>query len=221
MQNRSKQDFNGLRKPDHDAVSKTVSTDLGRLYIRGPVNPEELSGYQLSEGLCCFRPPKNQHEALVELAGQPDGIVFIAALASEVITYATFQKPDFPWWIRRCFPRLIELGCIETDLSWRNMGLSKVLLDSALKNPDFNFFEDFIIIAVHTVYSWDLKNSCLTPWDYRRFMLRMFKKYNFVPWETEDPEIREHPCNILLARVGANIEPDQIRHFSNCCLGVN
>jgi len=217
----SGQEFSGLQKPAYDTVKKVVTTDFGRLRIRGPISPEKLRQYQLSQGLCCFRPAKKQHEALIELCGQSDGLVFVAALARQVIAYVSFQKPDFPWWIRRCFPRLLELGCIETDLSWRNMGLSNAVLGSVFKNSDFAFFEDFIVIASHTVYSWDLKNTCLTPWDYRHFMLELFKKYDFVPWETEDPEIREHPCNILLARIGTNIEPEQIRHFSNCCLGIN
>ncbi len=221
MKNTSSQENYRLEKPVYDAVKNIVPTDLGRLHIRGPVSPQALTKYQLSEGLCCFRPAKRQHEALIELAQQPDGLVFTAALANKIISYVTFQKPDFPWWIKRCFPKLIELGSIETDMSWRNLGLSKTVLDKVLKNPDFSFFEDYIIIAVHTIHSWDLKNTCISPWDYRHFMLELFKKYDFVPWETEDPEIREHPCNILLARIGANIEPEDIKRFSNCCLDVS
>jgi len=221
MQNVPGQESKRLQKPVHDVISKIIPTDFGRLHIRGPVSPEILSEYQLSEGLCCFRPASRQHQALIDLVKQPDGLVFSAALANKIISYVTFQKPDFPWWIRRCFPRLVELGSIETDLSWRNLGLSKELLDSIFKNPDFNFFEDYIIIAVHTIHSWDLKNTCITAWEYRHYMLKLFNKYDFDPWETEDPEIREHPCNTLLARVGSNIEPEAIRHFYNCCLGVN
>ncbi len=220
MQNIS-QENNSLQKPNYDTVSKVIPTDFGRLHIRGPVSPEILSEYQPSEGLCCFRPASRQHEALIELAQQPDGIVFIAALANKIISYVTFQKPDFPWWIKRCFPRLVELGSIETDLSWRNLGLSKRILESIFKNPNFNFYDDYIVIAVHTVHSWDLKNTCITAWDYRSYMLELFKKYDFTTWETEDPEIREHPCNILMARVGSNIGPEEIKHFYNCCLGVN
>ncbi len=221
MGNKPNQDYRTLLKPVVDAIDYTMTTNLGKLHIRGPVSPECLSGYQFSGGLCCFRPPGQQHAALIELAKEPDGIVFASALSQKIVAYITFQKPDFPWWIRRCFPRLLELGCIETDLSLRNMGLSKILMDSVFKNPDFSFFEDYIIIAIHTVDSWDLKNTCLSPWDYRRFILKMFKQYAFIPWETEDPEITEHPCNTLLARIGTRIEPVEIEHFSKCCQGLN
>lgn len=221
MKNLTSQNEFNLQKPPYDALRKVISTDLGRLHIRGPVDPKLLSQYQLSEGLNCFRPPKRQHEALIELAKQEDGLIFAAILANKVISYLSFQKPEFPWWIRRCFPKLLELGSMETDLSWRKIGLSKTLMNAIFINKDFNFFENFIVIAVHTVHSWDLKNTCLDPWSYRNIMLKMFKQYNFVTWETEDPEVREHPCNILLARVGANIDPEEIKHFSNCCLGLN
>ncbi len=210
-----------FEKPAYDSVSKIISTDLGWLHIRGPVSAGTLSDYHFSEGLSCFRPPKRQQQALIEHSKEPDGIVFTAALANNIITYVSFQKPDFPWWIKRCFPRLLELGSVETDLSWRKMGLSKTLFDTIFKDPDFKYFEDFITIAVHTIYSWDLKNTCLSPWDYRKYMLKLFGQYGFVPWETEDPEIREHPCNILLARIGTNLEQKDVRHFANCCLGVN
>lgn len=221
MKDVSREELNRLEKPAHDSVSKLISTDFGRLHVRGPVSPEKLSAYRFSEGLSCFRPPQKQQEALIELSKEPDGFVFTAVLANKVIAYVSFQKPDFPWWIKRCFPRLIELGSIETDLSWRNVGLSKTLMEAIFNNPDFQNFEDFITIAVHTIHSWDLKNTCLSPWEYRHYMLKLFGDYNFVPVETEDPEIREHPCNILLARIGTNLEQKDINHFANCCLGIN
>ncbi len=221
MSNLTNQDDSNVLKPPYDSVKQIHTTELGRFQIRGPIAPEILCQYQLSDGLNCFRPSKRQHEALIELAKQEDGLIFAATLATKIISYVTFQKPEFPWWIKRCFPKLLELGSMETDLSWRNLGLGKTILDTIFLNSSFNFFDNFIVIAVHTVHSWDLKTSCLDPWSYRNIMLKMFKQYNFVPWETEDPEVREHPCNILLARVGTNICSEEIKHFSNCCLGVN
>jgi acetoin utilization protein AcuA len=221
MQTDNKNEKGVFKKPPFDSISTIMSTPFGRLHIRGPVNAGELEKYSLSEGLACFRAACRQHQALVELCRQPDGIVFTASLANKVISYVTFQKPDYPWWQTRCFPSLLELGSIETDPSWRKMGLTNALLGNIFNKPDFKYFDDYVVIAVQFIQSWDLKNTALTPWAYRQFMLDLFKKYDFVTWETVDPEIREHPCNVLLARVGCNLDVKTITFFTGCCLGTN
>ena len=210
-----------FEKPPFDAINSAVVTPLGKLIVRGPVTPEFLGSLKLSEGLTCFRPPRRQHAALVELADEPDGLIFTATLVDTVLSYVAFQKPDFPWWKRRCFPSLLELGSIETDPGWRKMGLAKTLFDKLFKNPEFTYFEDFIIIAIQFIESWDLINTGYSPWNYRQFMINFFKGYGFTTWETIDPEIREHPCNILVARIGKNTGVNDIKHFANCCLGTN
>ena len=210
-----------VKKPPYDSVNKVLPTYMGRLHIRGPVNPERLSGYNLLGGLCCFRPCNKQHQALLELANSPDGMVFVAAYANTIVSYVCFQKPDYPWWQKRCFPQLLELGSIETDPSWRKIGLTKTVLETIFNDDNFDYFEDFIVIAVQTVDIWDFKNTNLSPWEYRRLLLNLFQKCSFTSWETEDPEIREHPSNILMARIGSNIEEKFRKHFYNCCLGTD
>lgn len=210
-----------FQKPPCDIISTVMTTPLGRLHIRGPVATEQLEKYHLSGGLNCFRPASKQHQSLIDLSREKDGLIFTAMLANFIVSYVTFQKPDYPWWQVRCFPRLIELGSIETDPCWRNMGISSILLEYIFNNFDFTFFEDFIVIAVHFVQSWDLENTGMSPWTYRQFMLDFFEKFGFVTWETVDPEVREHPCNFLLARAGKNTGVKDITHFTNCCLGTN
>jgi acetoin utilization protein AcuA len=207
-------------KPAYNSVEASMQTPLGRLRVLGPVDPAELNEHRLADGLSCFRQSCRQHAALVDLAGQPDGLVFTASLAGTVVSYVSFQKPDYPWWESRCLPELLELGSIETDLSWRKMGITRILLESIFKNPDFVYFESYIVMAAHFVHSWDLKNTNMPPWNYREFMLKLFGSYGFTTWETVDPEIREHPCNILLARVGSKIDSDCVKLFTGSCLGT-
>jgi GNAT superfamily N-acetyltransferase len=220
MENQESKIFEFL-KPPYDSVNRIISTPLGKLQIRGPVNSKQMAACYLNKGLCCFRQPCSQHQALIELSGQYDGIIFTASLANQVVSYVSFQKPDYPWWINRCFPKLIELGSIETDPSWRKLGLGKALLDSIFKNHTFTHFEDLVVIAAHFVQSWDLKNTGLTPWAYRQFMIAFFSQYGFSTWETVDPEIREHPSNVLLSRIGKNISKKEIALFTSCCLGTS
>ena len=221
MQNIKKIENALFKKPPLDSISKIMPTAFGRLHIRGPVSGGELENYSLADGLACFRPACRQHQALIDLSREADGIVFTASLANKIISYVTFQKPDYPWWQTRCFPSLLELGSIETDPAWRKMGLTKALLTNIFNQPDFKYFDDYVVIAVQFIHSWDLKNTALAPWAYRQLMLDLFKKYDFVTWETVDPEVREHPCNILLARVGCNLDANTIKFFTGCCLGTN
>ena len=209
-----------FQKPHFDTISKVFSTMLGRMHIRGPVSPERMKDYHFSEGLCCFRPHSLQHKSLIELADEPDGLVFVAAVANTVVSYVAFHKPDYPWWRRRCFPQLLELGSIETDPSWRDTTVTQTLLENIFLNENFGFFEDFIVIAVQAVDGWDFKNTGFSPWDYRQMLINLFSKYGFTTWETDDPEVREHPCNLLMARLGRNTDINSIKHFANCCLGT-
>ncbi len=209
-----------VSKPGFDSINETIETTLGDIQVRGPLEPSSLNTLKLSEGLNFFRPARRQHLALVELAGQDDGLVFVASIAHKIVSYVSFQKPDYPWWQDRCLPEVIELGGLETDLSWRKMGITTTLLDYIFNNPKFTYFEDFIVIAVQFVQSWDLNNTGLAPWAYREFMLKLFGKYGFTTWETIDPEVREHPCNLLLARIGEKIDRSCITAFSYSCLGT-
>lgn len=218
MQKSEDRESVSFQKPPFDSVIITMPTTSGSLKIRGPVNPEQLIKCSLAEGLCCFRDSCRQHNALFELAGQPDGLIFTVSHANIIVSYASFQKPDYPWWRKHNFAQLFELGSIETDLSWRKMGLSKMLLNSIFKNPVFSFFEDFIVIAPQFIQSWDLKNTGSSPWAYRQLMIKLFTQYSFAAWDTVDPEIMEHPCNILLARIGKNISKINIEQFACCCL---
>ncbi len=217
MDNSSGQKHTDFQKPPFDIVSKVIDTGIGVHHIRGPVSPEWISSCHFSDGLCCFRPSSSQHKALIELCKQPDGLIFVAARAEEIMSYISFQKPDFPWWERRCFPQLLELAVMETAPSRRKAGLITSILDNIFKNPEFTFFEDFIIIAIQTVDGWDLNSTGFSPWTYRKLMLDLFKKYNFTPWETDDPEIGEHPCNTLLARIGKNTGSTERNYFANSC----
>jgi acetoin utilization protein AcuA len=220
MKNCDESNTDDFKKPPFDSINIISRTPLGKLQIRGPVSADQLASCLLTDGLCCFRQPCRQHQALMELADQLDGLVFTASLANKIISYVSFQKPDYPWWQSRCFPKLIELGSIETDPSWRKMGLGKNLLNHIFNNNEFDYFEHYVVMAAHFVQSWDLKQTGLTPWAYRQFMISFFAKYNFTTWETVDPEIREHPSNILLARVGKYISESEITHFTSCCLGT-
>ena len=48
--------------------SVELETKNGTVLVEGPVQSEQLATYTLHEDLIAFRPSKQQHEALVEIA---------------------------------------------------------------------------------------------------------------------------------------------------------
>lgn len=74
--------------------SANIKTATGSLLIEGPVSPEDLAGYEFHKDLTAFRPPREQHEALVDIAGLPEGRIIIARDGRTIIGYVTYLYPD-------------------------------------------------------------------------------------------------------------------------------
>lgn len=204
-------------RPPFNAIKQALKAQGADIYVSGPVPPEQLASRQLSAKLHCFRPSCKQLQALIELAGQPDGLVFTASTEDLIIAYATFQKPDYPWWQSRCQPCLLELGSLETDPAWRKGGIASTLMAALFNNADFTYFERYIVMAMQSSANWDLSGTGLEPWAYRKMMVGFFKKYGFQPRETLDPEIAEFPGSVLLVRTGSLVdEAAQCRFTADC-----
>ncbi len=198
-------------------VESLVLTDAGPVFVEGPVEREELEKLSFSDGLDIFRPPKKQKEALKKLAGDEDGMIFIARKESMVVGYATFHNPDFPWWQKTGVKELIELGGLEIDPRWRNSGVASGLLQALFDNDEYPYWEYKIVMNVQTVHCWDLRRIGLSEWKYRELMRKLLEKYGFSVQPTDDPEIKDHWANMLMARVGKNVEKGSYARFLNSC----
>ena len=214
---RYREDNSVIDRPPFDAVESELVTAGGRIRLGGPLSPDRLNRCRLAVGLNCFRPASRQHHALVTLAQAPDGLIFATCLDDTIVSYAAFQKSDFPWWRKRSFPELLELGALETDPAWRGIGLTTSLLQILFDNRQFIYFEQMVVFTMQTVCNWDLTGSGMDPWAYRRLMLQLFEKFGFTTWQTADPEIMEHPCNTLLARIGKQTPAGAEQRFACCC----
>ncbi len=156
--------MNGLQpRPKIVQMVKTV-TGKGEVHLEGPVSAAVLEPLRLNEGMNCFRPPLKQLQALISLSRQPDGLVFLSRHGHTIVSYLTFQKSDFPWWRKRWFPQLLELGALETDPEWRKKGVTSALLAAIFCNPAYAYFEDFIVFSIQSAYYWDIDRTGLSPW---------------------------------------------------------
>lgn len=191
--------------------SMELETARGTLIIEGPVSAEKLKSYDFHEGLVAFRPPAQQHKALIEIADLPEGRIIIARQQEMIIGYVTYLYPDpLERWSEIKMDDLIELGAIEVIKDYRGASVGKNMIRLSMTD---DAMEDFIIITTEYYWHWDLKGTGLNVWDYRKIMEKMMSAGGLEYYATDDPEISSHPANCLMARIGKRVEPESIQKF--------
>lgn len=188
------------------------NTPKGIISIEGPLTSARLASYNFHSQLISFRNSKLQQEALIKIADRPEGRVIVAIVKETIVGYVTFTYPDpIESWSRSNMENLIELGAIEVAPDFRNLSIGKNLLKISMSD---NAMEDYIIITTEYYWHWDLKRTGLNIWEYRKIMEKMMSAYQFVEYTTDDPEIRSHPANCLMARIGERVDKKSIEQFN-------
>ena len=191
--------------------SMELETKHGFLIIEGPLPGKELSELEFHEDLVAFRPPAQQHKAIVEIADLPEGRILIAREENMIVGYVTFLYPDpLERWSEGKMDNLIELGAIEVIPKYRGSGVGKSLLKVSMRD---DAFEDFIVITTEYYWHWDLKGTGLNVWEYRKIMEKMMQAGGLEYYATDDPEISSHPANCLMAKIGSRVDNESIQKF--------
>ncbi|WP_340278395.1 N-acetyltransferase [Staphylococcus coagulans] len=181
--------------------------------IEGPVSKEYLQTMTFDEGLDAFRIPIAQFEAIQDISSLDEGRIYIIRKAKHIIGYVTYLYPDpMERWSTGNLPYLLELGAIEISLPYRGLGLGNALLKVSTRSPEF---ENYIVITTEYYWHWDLKNSGLDVFEYKKLMQAIMSHGGLEVFATDDPEITSHPANCLMARIGKNITVDQMTEFDN------
>ncbi|MFD3258593.1 GNAT family N-acetyltransferase [Paenibacillus lentus] len=192
-------------------IRHTLSKGDREIIIEGPVAPEPLRSFQMHSELDAFRRPKDQHEALIEIAALPEGRIIIAREQDTIVGYVTFHYPDeMERWSQGNMPDLIELGAIEVANDYRSLGLGSKMIRTAFEQEQM---ERYIVFTTEYYWHWDLKSSGLSVWDYRKMMERLMKTVDMVWYATDDPEICSHPANCLMVRIGKNVPLESEEQF--------
>lgn len=181
------------------------------IVIEGPVAPNELMGLRMHPDLDAFRRPSDQHEALVEIAGLPEGRIIAARDGDTIVGYVTFHYPDeMERWSEAAMDDLIELGAIEVANAYRDYGIGKHMIRLAFAEDQF---EQMIVFTTEYYWHWDLEGSKLSVWDYRVMMEKLMKCVDMVWFATDDPEICSHPANCLMVRIGSRVPLSSVEQF--------
>ncbi|KAF1681574.1 acetoin utilization protein acetyltransferase AcuA [Bacillus mexicanus] len=191
--------------------SANIKTAAGSLLIEGPVSPKDLAGYEFHHDLTAFRPPREQHEALVDIAGLPEGRIIIARDNQTIIGYVTYLYPDpLERWSEGNMEDLLELGAIEVAPAYRGWSVGKTLLTVSMMDEQM---ENYIVMTTEYYWHWDLKGMKKDVWEYRKLMEKMMNAGGLVWFATDEPEISSHPANCLMARIGKNVSQESIEQF--------
>lgn len=193
---------NGNRK-------KEINTPQGQVIIEGPTDRDYLASLLIDPNLSNFRNPARQKEALMIVAGAPEGMVYVARHGKTIVGYLSFHAPSpYTRWSRH--PRILELGAIEVSIRWRRYGIASALLTEAFRNANL---EEYIIIACEFQQHWDLQGTRMNAWNYQRMLTRLYGSVGFKKRRTDDPEILEHPANMLLVRFGRKVNSAYLKAF--------
>jgi len=190
-------------------------TALTKEYILGgPVTAETLKKLNINNKLTNFRPAEEQKKALISISELPRGMIYIARSNREIVGYITFYRPEeyFRW---SKHPKILELGGIEISSEWRKKGIAEALLKAAFSNQ---VMEEFIVITMEFCWSWDVKGSGLEIFEYQKMLEKLFGIVSLKRRTTNDPEITEHPANVLMARVGKHVGTKDITLFDKMLL---
>lgn len=192
-------------------VTGHIDNEQDAVFIEGPVKGEYLAGLEFEENLDNFRSPKKQQQSLCEIADSSDGLVYIARFKNIVVGYVTFHNPDpYTRWCR--LPVILELGAIEISRLWRKQKIGYRLMQHAFSNPKI---EEHIVITMEYCWHWDVDGSGLNIWSYQKMLTRLFGSVGLQKVSTNDPEIMEHPANVLMARIGKNVSAGDIEKFDS------
>ncbi|WP_277755899.1 GNAT family N-acetyltransferase [Paenibacillus luteus] len=189
-----------------------LSLDASReLILEGPVPPERLAQMTMNKALDAFRRPPEQHEALVEIAGLPEGRIILARDGDIIVGYVTFHYADeLERWSEGGMTDLIELGAIEVADEYRGCGLGKRMIELAFADEQL---ENMIVFTTEYYWHWDLEGTKLNVWEYRKMMERLMEAVGMVWFATDDPEICSHPANCLMVRIGKEVPLSSVEYF--------
>lgn len=186
-------------------------TAKGQVKITGPLLKEDIENLGINKNLNNFRRASRQKEALINVADLPEGIVHVAQDNQEIIGYVMFHYPNqYSRWNKH--PRILELGAIEISKDWKRMGIASRLLAETFKNPEL---EEYIVITTEFYWHWDLDGSRLSVWRYQKMLRKLFGSVGFKKRNTDDPEILEHPANMLMVRFGKNVYDSHLKAFED------
>ncbi|HJT57924.1 MAG TPA: GNAT family N-acetyltransferase [Ktedonobacteraceae bacterium] len=188
--------------------TKTIETARGPLLLRNFCPPSLVERLTPESDLDAFaRAAEREHRLLISIAKNPDCALILAHTPEGVIVGQVTLAFGDEWW--EGLENVYEVS-IEVSRGWRGMGIAPRLLAFAL---ELDTLEDMTLFAMGLSWHWDYEKMGLSPHRYREMIARLFATQGFVEQPTTEPDIRMEPSNIMLVRIGKNVNEFQTRRF--------
>ena len=187
---------------------KTVETPKGPILLRDFCPPSLVERLTADSGLCAFaRFPEREHQLLVDIAKNPDCALTLAHTpGGDIVGEVTVTFGD-EWW--EGVDDIYEVT-IEVSSLWRNAGIARQLLAFSL---ELDRREQMILFAMGLSWHWDMEGMRMTPLEYRALIARLFASQGFVEYTTSEPNISMEPANIMVVRIGSQVDPYVANRF--------
>lgn len=195
---------------------KKYKTPAGPLFLRNCCSPSFVQGLKVDEGLRTFaRRPEREHQLLLSIAQKPENRLTLAYTATGNIVGQATLAPLDEWW--QDIGNAYEIA-VEVSSGWRKLGIAHQLLTLAL---ELRTLERMILLAMGLCWHWDTAGLDLSPLRYRGLIAHLFAAHNFVEYLTAEPNIRDDPANILLVRIGNQVDQQTSNQFLSCLFPSN
>lgn len=178
-------------------------TEGGTIEIQTRASAGVIRALRADEGIENFNPPEEEKEVLAGIATGLNANVTVAIHDGTLVGYVVVEKPDPRIrWGQAKIEALHELEVVEVSQNHRKQGLARKMLDLIFSDPAM---ERLIVVATEYVWHWDLAGSKLSKVAYGRMMRGLFASVGFEEMETDEPNIRAEPENLLMVRRGSQV----------------
>lgn len=207
-----------------ETASKTInwSTPVGKILIRSFCTGDDIR-------MCSFDGQFGIHphykslytrkETLEKIAGMPDTNVVLALIDYQhIIGFGVLVHPEpDERWSELGQGTMIEVKAIEVCRDWRSTGVAGGILQLLVDHPRI---EAMIAYMVGYSWTWDLDGALKSAQEYRSMLIRLFGRFGFQEYQTNEPNICLKPENLFMARIGASISKDIQTQFKWLRFGV-
>jgi acetoin utilization deacetylase AcuC-like enzyme len=197
-----------LNKTSASTHTKVLETPRGQVLLRDFCPPSLVERLRPDNGLHAFaHTPEQEHALLLNIAKSPDCALALAYTpAGEIVGQVTIAPAD-EWW--EGIENVYEVA-FEVSSGWRGLHIVQELLAFAF---ELDALEDMIFFGMGLSWHWDMEGLGISPHLYRQVIAHLFESQGFKEYDTTEPNISSEPANILMGRVGKNIDQHVATQF--------
>jgi acetoin utilization protein AcuA len=184
-----------------------VVTPRGDVRIRSFCRPLFIRQYSFDSEFKTgdhYKSLYTQRATLEDNAQRTDANVVLAITEPQrIIGFGVLTYPETgERWAELGLHLMMEVKAVEVARDWRFAGIASRMLNMVLDHP---LIEDKIAYMVGYSWTWDLEGTRKTAQEYRAMLTRLFGRYGFQEYQTNDPNICLKPENVFMGRIGKNI----------------